>query len=226
MRDVNVVIARRSLAALALSVAIVACGRSENSTTDSAAGNVGAAAATVDTGVGNATTPMAGGTAQITPADAKSVSDASEYKLTEQNLRQFIAASDSLAALRRRDPAVRAMFDKEVNDAGITTDAQTRDAGRKRLEDNPAIANVIESTGMSARDYFVASIAIAQAERFIGNPKGAPPTAALPGNAEFLQKHQAELSRLRGLERGGTPPVSASPGTNSPSPSPVSTPRQ
>ena len=217
MRDVNGVIARRSALALAASVALVACGRSENSTTDSAAGNVAAAAATVDTGLSNAATPMAGGTAQITPADAKSVSDASEYKLTEQNFRQFIAASDSLAALRKRDSAVRAMFDKEVNDAGITTDAQTRDAGLKRLEENPAIANVIESTGMSARDYFVASIAIAQAERFMGNPKAAPPTPALPGNAEFLQKHQTELSRLRALERGTTP-VSASPGTDSPSP--------
>ena len=225
MRDVNVVIARRSAVALSMSVALVACGRSENSTMDSAAGNVGAAAATVDTGLNNAATPMAGGTAQITPADAKSVSDASEYKLTEQNFRQFIAASDSLVALRRRDPAVRAMFDKQVNDAGITTQAQTRDAGLKRLEENPAIADVIESTGMSARDYFVASIAIAQAERFMGNPKAAPPTAALPGNAEFLQQHPAELSRLRALERGTTP-VSASPGTNSPAPSPVSTPRQ
>ena len=215
MRDVNGVIARRSALALAASVALVACGRSENSTTDSAAGNVAAAAATVDTGLSNAATPMAGGTAQITPADAKSVSDASEYKLTEENFRQFIAASDSLVALRKRDAAVRAMFDKEVNDAGITTDAQTRDAGLKRLEENPAIANVIESTGMSARDYFVASIAIAQAERFMGNPKAAPPTAALPGNAEFLQKHQTELSRLRALERGTTP-VSASPGTDSP----------
>jgi hypothetical protein len=212
MRDMSVVTARRSAVALALSATLVACGRSENSTTDSAAGNVGAAAATIDTGMSNAATPMAGGTAQITPADAKSVSDASEFKLTERNFRQFIAASDSLAALRRRDPAVRAMFDKEVNDAGITTDAQTRDAGRKRLEDNPAIANVIESTGMSARDYFVASIAIAQAERFMGNPKAAPPTAALPGNAEFLQRHQGELTRLRALERGAAP-VSASPGT-------------
>lgn len=217
MREGNVMIARRSAIALALAAALAACGRSENSTTDSAAGNVGAAA--VDTGLGNAATPMAGGTAQITPADAKSVSDASEYKLTEQNFRQFLAASDSLVALRRRDAAVRAMFDKDVNDAGITTDAQTRDAGLKRLEENPAIANVIESTGMSARDYFVASIAIAQAERFMGNPKAAPPTAALPGNAEFLQQHQAELSRLRALERGSTP-VSASPGAPSPAGAP------
>ena len=88
MRNVNVVIARRWTAALTLGVALVACSRSENSTTDSAAGNVGAAAATVDTGLSNAATPMAGGTAQITPADAKSVSDATEYKLTDQNFRR------------------------------------------------------------------------------------------------------------------------------------------
>ena len=200
MRDVNVVIARRSMAALALSATIVACGRSENSTTDSASGNVGAAA-TVDTGLSNAATPMAGGTAQITPADAKSVSDASEYKLTEQNFRQFIAASDSLAALRARDPAVRDLFDKQVNDAGTTTATETMNAGRKRLEENPAVSRAITSTGMSVKDYFVAAIAVAQAERFMGNPKSAPPTPALPSNAEFLKAHAEELQALRTLER-------------------------
>ena len=81
MRDVKVVIARRSAVALPSSVTLVACGRFENSTTGSAAGNVGAAAATVDAGPSNAATLMAGGTAPITPADAKSASDASEYKL-------------------------------------------------------------------------------------------------------------------------------------------------
>jgi hypothetical protein len=51
--------------------------------------------------------------------------------------------------------------------------------------DNPAIANVIES------------IAIAQAERFMGNPKAAPPTAALLGNAEFLQPAASTPRQLR-----------------------------
>jgi hypothetical protein len=218
MRNVNSVIARRSAVALALSAAALACSRSENSTTDSAAGNVGAAAASIDTGMNNAATPVAGGTAQITPTDAKSVEHATEYKLTEQNFRQFIAASDSLVALRRRDPAVRALFDKEVSDAGVNTQTSTMNAGRKRLEDNAAIANVIESTGMSAKDYFVASIAIAQAERFMGNPKAAPPTPTLPSNAEFLQKHQAELSALRTLERGASSTPTATPVTTTPKP--------
>jgi hypothetical protein len=178
MRDVKVVTGRRAATALMLSAALVACSRSENSTTDSAAGNVGAAGTSIDTGMNNAATPVAGGTAQITPTDAKSVTQATEYKLTDENFRQFVAASDSLVALRRRDPAVRALFDKEVSDAGVNTQVETMNAGRKRLEDNPVIAQAIESTGMSAKDYFVASIAVAQAERFMGNPKSAPPADA------------------------------------------------
>jgi len=226
MRDVKLVIARRSAAALVLSAALVACSRSENSTTDTAAGNVAAAGVAIDTGMSNAATPVAGGTAQITPTDAKSVEHATEYKLTDQNFRQFIAASDSLVALRRRDPAVRALFDKEVSDAGVNTQVGTMNAGRKRLEDNAVIAKAIESTGMSAKDYFVASIAVAQAERFIGNPKGAPPTPTLPANAEFLQKHQAELAALRTLEKGASAPVAAPTGTSAPPPPATSTPRQ
>ena len=226
MRDVKLVIARRSAAALVLSAALMACSRSENSTTDTAAGNVAAAGAAIDTGMSNAATPVAGGTAQITPTDAKSVEHATEYKLTDQNFRQFIAASDSLVALRRRDPAVRALFDKEVSDAGVNTQVGTMNAGRKRLEDNAVIAKAIESTGMSAKDYFVASIAVAQAERFIGNPKGAPPTPTLPANAEFLQKHQAELAALRTLEKGASAPVAAPTGTSAPPPPATSTPRQ
>lgn len=221
MGDVNVVIARRAAAAIALGAALAACSRAENKTTDTAAGNVAAAAGTIDTAMSNAATPVAGGTAQITPTDMKSVEHATEYKLTDENFRQFIAASDSLVALRRRDPAVREMFDKQVSDAGVNTATSTMNAGRKRLEDNPAINNVIASTGMSAKDYFVASIAVAQAERFVGNPKAAPPTPTLPANAEFLRQHQAELSALRALERNAgasTTPVSSAPATGSSAP--------
>jgi hypothetical protein len=200
MRRLNTVSALRVAAALAMSAAIAACSRSDNQTSDSAGGNVAAQTTPADTGLSNATTPIAGGTAQITPTDAKSVEHATEYKLTETNFRQFIAASDSLAALRARDPAVRDLFDKQVNDAGTTTSTSTMNAGRKRLEENPAVNNAIASTGMSAKDYFVASIAVAQAERFMNDPKSAPPTPTLPSNAEFLKAHASELAALRKLE--------------------------
>jgi hypothetical protein len=51
------------------------------------------------------------------------------------------------------------------------------------------------------KDYFVAAIAVAQAERFMGNPKAAPPTPTLPSNAEFLKAHAGELQALRALEK-------------------------
>ena len=113
-----------------------------------------------------------------------------------------------------------------MSDAGVNTQVRTMNASRKRLEDNAVIAKAIESTGMSAKDYFVASIAVAQAERFMGNPKSAPPTPTLPGNAQFLQKHQAELSQLRTLERSASTPVAGSAGTNAPPPPATSAPKQ
>jgi hypothetical protein len=204
MRTVHNLRARHAAAALAMSAALAGCSRSENRTADSSAGNIAeqtaARAATLDTGMNNAATPVAGGTAQITPTDAKSVEHATEYQLTENNFRQFIAASDSLAALRARDPSVNALFDKQVNDAGVNTRVTTTNAGRKRLEENPTVAAAITSTGMSVKDYFVAAIAVAQAERFMNDPKSAPPTPALPSNAEFLRAHSGELAALRRLE--------------------------
>jgi len=206
MRRLNIASTRRGAVVLAIGAAIVGCSRSENQTSDSAGGNIATQtaerAATADTGLSNAATPVAGGSAQITPTDAKSVEHATEYKLTDTNFRQFIAASDSLAALRARDPAVRALFDKQVNDAGTSTSTTTNNAGRIRLENNPAVSQAITSTGMSVKDYFVAAIAVAQAERFMGNPASAPPTPALPDNAKFLNAHAAELQTLRRLEGG------------------------
>jgi len=200
MRRTKTARARQFAVALAVSAAFAGCSRSENQTSDSAGGNIAAQTAAADTGLSNSTTPMAGGTAQITSTDARSVSRATEYRLTDENFRQFVAASDSLAALRARDPSVRELFDKQVNDAGTSTSTSTMNAGRKRLEENPTINNVIASAGMSAKDYFVAAIAVAQAERFMADPKSAPPTPTLPANAEFLRSHATELSQLRKLE--------------------------
>ena len=60
----------------------------------------------------------------------------------------------------------------------------------------------------------------------MANPKAAPPTPTLPANAEFLQKHQAELTALRKLEGGTSTPVAASAGTSAPPPPATSAPKQ
>ena len=191
----------RRFSALLAVAALVACGRSDRSTSDSAGGNVVARmAAAADTGNPSSVTP-AEGAVQVTPTDARAVAKATKYKLTDDNFRRFVQASDSLAALRARDPQARAWLDKQITDNGAGTSVSANDAGRKHLENNPDVSNAINSAGISVPDYFVAAIAIAQAERFMGNPKAAPPTPTLGENAAFLNAHKAELQALRSREK-------------------------
>jgi hypothetical protein len=207
---------------LALAGAL-ACGRSDGNTADSSGGSLAAQRMAADTMPETAAPPVAG-FALITPNDARSVRDAMEYKLTNENFARFIRASDSLAALRARDTSVRALFAQRgaggtAGDtaaaaggaAGGGAGAQRGDqaAGLERLERNPAVSAAITGTGMSVRDYVVAAIAIGQAERFMNNPGLAPPTPALPANAEFLRAHQQELAALRARESGQPAPVQA-----------------
>lgn len=185
----------RSFALVAAALAVGACSRQDRTTTDSAAGTL--SADPTDIGHPLSVTPAAGGAAQVTSTDAKSVRLASEYKLTNENFQQFVKASDSLAALRKQDSFVNALLNEQISDAATGTVVSDYDAGVQHLQSNVKINNAIVSTGMSVPDYFVASIAIAQAERFLDNPKAAPPTPALSGNIEFLQAHRAELSAMR-----------------------------
>ncbi|MDB4878828.1 MAG: hypothetical protein JWL60_274 [Gemmatimonadetes bacterium] len=187
------------LAAPLLAAALLAaCGKGDGVDDTPDGKEVHAArAAVADTGMPLGATPTAGGVTAVTTTDAKSVRDATEYKLTNENFARFVAATDSLNALRRRDTAVASFINREINDAGGQVTVTANNAGRVRLENHPAISRAIEGTGMSVRDYFVASIAIAQAERFMGSPNAAPPTPVLGPNAEFLNAHKAELDRLR-----------------------------
>ncbi len=151
-------------------------------------------------------TPASGPGVQVTRTDAKSVTHATEYELTSDNFAKFMAAADSITALEARDSSARNYLAANITDAG-STDA---DAGLKYLEANPKVNNAIVSAGISTKDYFVASIAIAAAQRFMQNPKDAPPTPTLSKNAAFLRTHQMDLSKLQ-AERSGQPVVTATP---------------
>ena len=70
----------RSLALITAALALSACNRDNRTTADSAAGSVTSDAS--DIGHPTSVTPAAGGAAQVTSTDAKSVRLASEYKLT------------------------------------------------------------------------------------------------------------------------------------------------
>ena len=189
----------RSFALVAAALAVGACSRQDRTTTDSAAGTL--SADPTDIGHPLSVTPAAGGAAQVTSTDAKSVRLASEYKLTNENFQQFVKASDSLAALRKQDSFVNALLNEQISDAATGTVVSDYDAGVQHLQSNVKINNAIVSTGMSVPDYFVASIAIAQAERFIDDPQAAPPTPALGENIKFLQAHRAELQAMRARDK-------------------------
>lgn len=189
----------RSFALITAAVAVGACSHDSRTTADSASGSVTTDAA--DIGHPVSVTPAAGGAAQVTATDAKSVRLATEYKLTPESFAQFVKASDSLAVLRQHDGMVNALLNEQITDAATGTYVSGYDAGVKHLESNAKINNAIVATGMSVPDYFVASIAIAQAERFLDKPQAAPPTPALGENIRFLQQHRAELQAMRARDK-------------------------
>jgi hypothetical protein len=176
-----------AVAAVLLS-AVVACGGNDaGGASDSAAG-----AATADTTQATSAITPAAPAPQPTAEDAKVVRDALEYRLTEDNLNKFMKAGSSLAFLRARDSQVRGYLEqlggsRERND----------DAALERLERHAQISQAITDAGLSVRDYYTMSIAIASAQRFIDNPSAAPPTPTLSDNAKFLRDHRQHLAHLR-----------------------------
>jgi hypothetical protein len=166
----------------------VACGGNDSGrATDSAAG-----ATSLDTTRATTELTPAAPAPQPTAEDAKVVRDALEFKLTEDNLNKFMKAGSSLAFLRARDPQVRAFLEQVGG-----TRAKHDDASLERLEGNPQVSKAITDAGLSVRDYYTMSIAIASAKRFVDNPNAAPPTPTLGDNAKFLREHREHLAHLR-----------------------------
>jgi len=191
------------LAATAAAAMLAACS-GKNANENSASGVLAADdTAAMRTG---AATPAAGPGVHVTRTDGKSVTRATRYELTNDNFSKFLAAADSIVALEGRDSTVSNYLGKDLTDAGSTT----TDAGLKYLEANDAVSRAINSAGISVKDYFVQSIAIAAAERFMSNPKSAPPTPTLSKNAQFLRSHTADLTTLN-AQREGRPVVVVKP---------------
>ncbi len=188
-------ITTRTTLLLAAATLSAACGR-DRSSRGSASGAVDTSALDTAALRTSGATPATGPGIHVTRTDGKSVTRAMRYELTSDNFSHFLAAADSVVAVATRDSAARAALQSNLTDAG-STDA---DAGRKWLEAIAPANTAINQAGISVKDYFVAGIAIAAAERFIGDPKSAPPTPSLAKNAEFLRSHTAELQRLHTQE--------------------------
>jgi len=192
--------ANRVLTAAVAVVALTACSKRPNEQT---------AAGTVDTSAGTSlttVTPAVGPGVQVTRTDEQSERKALEYELTPQNFAAFLAAADSISAIRGRDSSTRNYLATNITDAGSTD----TDAGLKWLESSDSLSRVINSAGISVRDYYVTSLATAAAARFLNDPKAAPGTPTLRKNADFLKNKTAELEHLQSL-RDSRPIVTAKP---------------
>ena len=162
-----------------------------------------AAAGAVDTAspAASAIIPAMGPGVQVTRTDSESVRLAAQYKLTKERFTKFLAAAESLSVLAMRDSSVRNHLRQPI--AGAS--ASELDAGLKWLESNTAVNSAIVANGLSARDYFVMGIAIANAEQ--AKPSPARPTRVARANTQFLRTRTREVARLHLLERGTPGPV-------------------
>jgi hypothetical protein len=174
------------LAAVLLSTA-AACARDDAERASDSAAGVAADTARVTT-----TLTPAAPAPPPTAEDAKVVRDALEFRLTEDNLNKFVRAGNSLAFLRARDPQVRGYLESLGGSR-----ARNDDAALERLEGHAQIRKAISDAGLSVRDYYTMTLAIASAQRFIDNPDAAPPTPTLSENAKFLRDHRQQLANLR-----------------------------
>lgn len=182
---------------LLASASLLACGRDRSKDNGaSAAGALDTSSADTATLRTSGATPATGPGIHVTRTDGKSVTRSMRYELTPDNFTHFLAAADSVIAVASRDSAARTALQANLTDAGSTDD----DAGRKWLEAIVPVNTAINQAGISVKDYFVAGIAIAAAERFMSDPKAAPPTPSLAKNAEFLRSHTADLEKLHAEE--------------------------
>jgi len=198
---------RSSSSALVAAAALtLACGHSASNRSDSAAGADSAAHASAANGsvvpasdstqgALSATVEAIGPGIQVTPTDEHNVNRSFDYKLANDDWAHFLAAADSVAALRARDPQVRQHLDAQI------VGAKTDDAGQKWLESDPKVSAAITGAGMTVKDYYRMGIVTAYAMRFMNNPKAAPPTPAGRSNAQFLRAHQADLAHLRAISQ-------------------------
>jgi hypothetical protein len=193
------------VSAMAASAVLAACSNSRSAANQA---NQRSAAGALDTAAlrTNGAPAAAGPGVQVTRTDSKSVSRATQFELTPDNFTKFMAAADSIVALEGRDPSIKQYLSQNLVDAG----SKDADAGLRWLQASAAVTKAINSAGLPVQDYFVESIAIADADRFISNPGAAPPTPALSKNAAFLRSRQADVERLK-AEREGRPVVTVTP---------------
>jgi hypothetical protein len=128
------------------------------------------------------------------------VDELAQYRLTSTVFVQFQAASRSIGAATREDPAfaLDPLFTREIVSSGDAAAAAT--ALETRLQAHPALVRALRAAKLSAREYTKFALAAFGARLAHGFVKTGVlrrvPDGAAAENVAFVQAHEAEITAL------------------------------
>ncbi|NUO64033.1 MAG: hypothetical protein HOQ12_03150 [Gemmatimonadaceae bacterium] len=137
-------------------------------------------------------------------ADARAME---RYRLTPAVLAKLARVQDNMYAMLKADPSLVKKYAKQKDESNEEDEPQTIDAMAKKLDEVPELKRAITRSGITTREYMLASLAMFQAMmasavmEMPGADKSKIP-ATVSANVAFLKAHKAEMDRMnaRNLE--------------------------
>ena len=143
----------------------------------------------------NSAPPAAADSTMSVPAGATLAS----YRLTTGKIAQVAKVLNTIKAMERKDPSLRAQWEHP----SPQTNPKTIDDLVVRVRNAPHAPEVLQSAGISAHDYVYTSFALMYAEVAYHMKKAGRPlttgqfaTQVNPANVEFVANHLTELKAL------------------------------
>ena len=137
-------------------------------------------------------------------ADARAIE---RYRLTPATLGKLAKVQDNIYAMLKADPTLAKKYADQKEESNEEDEPQTIDAMAKKLNEVPELKRAIAKSGLTTREYMIASLSMFQAlmaSALLDMP-GADKSALTPNvkaNIAFLKAHKAEMDRMnaRNLE--------------------------
>jgi hypothetical protein len=113
-----------------------------------------------------------------------------DFRLTEENFARWEQAQSNLEDLPR-----------SAIESGASSGTTAIDRAVSRLETSPRARRAIERTGLSARDFVLETIALAQASEAVETGKSTSSTPIPPDNFQFVQRYRGRVLLARREDR-------------------------
>ena len=141
---------------------------------------------------GGQTSPAAG---KRTRPDTPDMAEMRNYRLSMAKVDKFAAASQSLVALSKSNPAMKSAMQGGMG-------AKTMDEGVKLMESKyPEAAAAIQKSGLNVREYFLISVTLMTTTMVAGMKKQGQkmdqlPSTVSPENVAFVEQNYPRIEKL------------------------------